>query len=189
MLCQGEPLLAAGFVGLIHADAGLHLPDFRASEHTFHTLMDAIALARPEREGGRVVLQTLLPTHYMIQAVSQGDPASFYMQEFAFRQAFRLPTVHPSHQLTHLRNIARSNAAGGGAMERSFTKSHTCLGLGPIPSPVAKLRQKYRWDILVKSTDGAAARRLVQQTLTDLETRADRRGIKFEVDVDPVSMY
>jgi len=189
MLCQGEPLLAAGFVGLIHADAGLHLPDFRASEHTFHTLMDAIALARPEREGGRIVLQTLLPTHYVIQAVSQGDPASFYMQEFAFRQALGYP---PCTHLISLRisgtSPDRTQQAAEQWSARLQKAAHVSVW-GPIPSPVAKLRQKYRWDILVKSTDGAAARRLVQQTLTDLETRADRRGIKFEVDVDPVSMY
>jgi len=121
--------------------------------------------------------------------VSQGDPASFYMQEFAFRQALGYP---PCTHLISLRisgtSPDRTQQAAEQWSARLQKATHVSVW-GPIPSPVAKLRQKYRWDILVKSTDGAAARRLVQQTLTDLETRADRRGIKFEVDVDPVSMY
>jgi primosomal protein N' (replication factor Y) len=189
MLCQGEPLLAAGFVGVVHADAGLHLPDFRASEHTFHTLMDALALARPKREGGRVVLQTLLPTHYVIQAVSQSDPTLFYSQEFVYRQALGYP---PCTHLISLRISGTSPNRTQQAAEQWSARLQKAADVsvwGPIPSPVAKLRQKYRWDILVKSADGAAARRLVQHTLTDLETHVGQGGIKFEVDVDPISMY
>ena len=189
MLYQGEPALSAGFVGLIQADAGLHLPDFRAGEHTYHTLMDAVALARPTRLGGRVVLQTLLPTHYVIQAVAHQDPTLFYKQELAFRRALAYPP------LTHLISLRvsgispdRTRQAAAHWVERlKVTGPHQLTVWGPIPSAVAKLRGKYRWQIMVKSTEAAIARQSVQKTLDELEIRPGLSGVKFEVDVDPIS--
>jgi primosomal protein N' (replication factor Y) len=189
MLCQGEPALCAGFVGLIQADAGLHLPDFRAGEHTYHTLMDAIALARPTRLGGRVVLQTLLPTHYVIQAVANEDPTLFYKPELAFRRALAYPP------LTHLISLRvsgispdRTRQAAAHWVERlKATGPQQLTVWGPIPSAVSKLRGKYRWQIIVKSSEADIARQSVQTTLDELETRPGLSGVKFEVDVDPIS--
>ncbi|HKN85909.1 MAG TPA: primosomal protein N', partial [Nitrospiraceae bacterium] len=188
MLCQGEPSLFAGFVGLIQADAGLHLPDFRASEHTYHTLMDAIALAQPRTNDGQVVLQTLLPTHYVIQAVVNQDPPLFYRQELAYRQALAYP---PFMRLISLRvsgrDFDRTRQAAGHWAEQLKKTSPQLTVWGPIPSAIAKLRGKHRWQIIVKSSDTEMPRRCVQDTLTDLETCRGWSGIKFEVDVDPVT--
>ena len=189
MLYQGEPALCAGFVGLIQADAGLHLPDFRAGEHTYHTLMDAVALAQPARVGGRVVLQTLLPTHYVIQAVADQDPTLFYTQEFAFRRALAYPP------LTHLISLRVSGtspdrtrqAAAHWVGRLKATGLQQLTVWGPIPSAVARVRGNYRWQIIVKSGEADMARQAVQRTLTELEDRPGQSGIKFEVDVDPVS--
>lgn len=189
MLRQGEPGLSAGFVGLIQADAGLHLPDFRAGEHTYHTLMETIAWARSEKTDGRVVLQTLLPTHYVIQAVANQDSALFYRQELAFRQALAYP---PFTRLISLRvsgiGLDRTRqAANHWAEQLRVTEPQRLTVWGPIPSAIAKLRDKYRWQIIVKSSEADIARQCVQKTLTDLETQGERGGIKFEVDVDPIT--
>ena len=189
MLCQGEPALCAGFVGLIQADAGLHLPDFRAGEHTYHTLMDAIALARPAVLGGRIVLQTLLPTHYVIQAVANQDPTLFYQQEFAFRRALAYPPF------THLISLRVSGisadrtrqAAAHWAGRLKATGPPQLTVWGPIPSAVARLRGRYRWQIIVKASEADMARQCVETTLNELERRPGLSGVKFEVDVDPVS--
>jgi primosomal protein N' (replication factor Y) (superfamily II helicase) len=189
MLCQGEPGLSAGFVGLIQADAGLHLPDFRAGEHTYHTLMEIISWARSDKTGGRVVLQTLLPTHYVIQAVANQDPALFYRQELAFRQALAYP---PFTHLISLRvsgiGLDRTRQAADYWVERLRAAGPKQLTVwGPIPSAIARLRDKYRWQIIVKSSEADMARQSVQNTLIDLESRGGRSGIKFEVDVDPIT--
>lgn len=188
MLCQGEPSLSAGFVGLVQADAGLHMPDFRASEHTYHTLMDAIALARSHTHDAQVVLQTLLPTHYVIQAVATQDPALFYKQELAFRQALAYP---PFTRLISLcvsgRDFDRTRRAAGHWAEQLTKTSPQLTIWGPIPSAVAKLRDKHRWQIIVKSNETEIPRRSVQLTLTGLETDRQWSGIKFEVDVDPIT--
>jgi primosomal protein N' (replication factor Y) (superfamily II helicase) len=189
MLCQGEPALCAGFVGLIQADAGLHLPDFRAGEHTYHTLMDVIALARPAKVGGQVVLQTLLPAHYVIQAVTTQDPTLFYKQELAFRRALAYP---PLAHLISLRVSGvgpdRTRQAAAHWVERlKATGPDELTVWGPIPSAIARLRGTYRWQIIVKSSKAEIARRCVQNTLDELETCPGLNGIKFEVDVDPIS--
>jgi primosomal protein N' (replication factor Y) (superfamily II helicase) len=188
MLCQGEPRLSAGFVGLIQADAGLHLPDFRASEYTYHTLMDAIAWAQSKRSDGRVVLQTLLPTHYVIQAVANQDPTLFYRQELAFRQALAYP---PFTRLISLRvsgiGLDRTRQAAGHWAEQLRKMGPQLTVWGPIPSAIARLREKYRWQIIVKSSEADMSRQCVQSTLTDLETCRGWSGIKFEVDVDPIT--
>jgi len=206
MLFQGPPLRRAGFVGIPHADAGLHLPDFRSAERTYHALLDAVALARPGDAGGKVVLQTYLPTHHAIAAVVTGNPALFHEQEAAFRNALGYP---PFAHLINLRVsgknlgrvreaaqqwagmlIAASSREGAAVGSPTASKSATddIIILGPIPSPVAQLRGRHRWQLLVKSGNAQAIRQAVRASLEELEREDGRGGLKFEVDVDPVEM-
>ena len=190
MLLQGPPMPPAGFVGLLQADAGLHLPDFRAGEHTYRTLSQAVALCRDRAHGGRVVLQTFLPTHYVIEAVATQNPAHFYDQELAFRRALAYP---PFSHLVSLQisgpSSERTQAAAEGwasALEKMARHSGP-LVWGPIPCPILRVRGRYRWQILVKSDDLHTARRLVATTLPDME-REWGRSVRFHVDVDPLTM-
>ena len=203
MLFQGTPLPSVGFVGLPHADAGLHLPDFRAAERVYHGLLDAMALARPAGEGGRVVLQTYVPTHHAIRAVVAGDPSVFREQELAFRQALGYP---PFMHLISLRVTGANSRRVKAAAERWAALLWSAGGrtpaapapragmhpgfivLGPVASHVAQLRGKHRWKLLVKSADPEEGRRIVRATLDELEGRKKVSGLKFEVDVDPVEM-
>lgn len=190
MLFQGTPLPPVGLVAIPHADAGLHLPDFRSAERTYQLLTRAVSLARSAESGGRVVLQTHLPDHHAIAALGCGDPAMFYGQELALRKALDYP---PFTSLISLSvsggDPARVKAAAeewGGLLRRSV--GGEVMVLGPIPSAVPKLRGRHRWHLLVKSADVEAARRAVKVTLEPLEGRSKTRNVKFEVDVDPVEM-
>ncbi|MGH7426651.1 MAG: replication restart helicase PriA, partial [Candidatus Methylomirabilales bacterium] len=206
MLFQGLPLPHAGFVGIPHADAGLHLPDFRSAERTYHALLDAVALARPGDTGGKVVLQTYLPAHHAIAAVVNGNADLFLDQETAFRKTLGYP---PFAHLINLRvsgkNLGRVREAAqqwaglltaAGSRERAAEGSPTgsksatddIIILGPIPSPVAQLRGRHRWQLLVKSGNAQAMRQAVRASLEELERESGRGRLKFEVDVDPVEM-
>ena len=66
-----------GLVGIVQADAGLSVPNFRSAERTYHTLLDAISLADPAEAGGQVIVQTYLSSHHAIQAVAQNDESVF----------------------------------------------------------------------------------------------------------------
>ncbi len=217
MLFHGCPLPLAGFIGLVRADAGLHLPDFRAGERTFHALMDVVAMARPRESGGNVVLQTYLPTHHVIAAVAEQNPVMFYDQELAFRRMLAYPPFahliglrvtgthedrvrHAAEQWANrLRAAAAASLSTARASQRGLPtwavdgehpqdRPHEVSVLGSVPSAVTLLRGRYRWQLLVKSTCAEAARMTVRMTLDDLERTRGQGGLKYEVDVDPVAM-
>jgi primosomal protein N' (replication factor Y) len=190
MLFQGPPLPPVGFVGIPHADAGLHRPDYRAAERTYHGLLDAVGLARPAHFGGMVLLQTYLPTHHAIAAVVNQDPSLFYEHELASRQALGYP---PFTHLIGLRVSGKhtgqvAKAAQDWAARLLAARPHSREGrgsvaiLGPIPAGVAQARGRHRWQLLVKSADAETARQAVRSSL------ASRPGLKFEVDVDPLEI-
>ncbi len=201
----------SGFVGILNADTGLHRPDFRSTEHTYHALQDAVALCRPGKEG-KVLIQTILPNHHAIAAVMEGNPALFLRQELEFRRALDYPPFSHLIQLTisgrlenHVRDIAekwvsalhRETAAGS---VQTGNSSHAAAGpvistapgpvtiLGPSPAPVSRLRRRHHWHVLVKSRRQEDGRRVVQATLSEMEQLSRRGGLKLAVDVDPISM-
>jgi len=206
MLFQGTPLPPVGFVGLPHADAGLHLPDFRSAERTFHAILDAVAMVRPSEAGGNVVLQTYLPTHHAIAAVVSHNHSIFYDQELSFRKSIGYPPF------THLIGLRVSGKNAGlvreaaeqwarllkaalqqGSAGEEKPAPHETLGrdatiLGPVPAAVARVRGRHRWQLLIKSAKADTARQVVKRTLDVLEKRPGGSGLKFNVDVDPVEM-
>ncbi len=200
MLFQGSPLPSVGFVGLPHADAGLHRPDFRSAERTYQTLVDAISLARPGDRDGTVILQTYLPTHPAIAAVVNHNPSLFYDHELESRRTLGYPPftrlislcVSGKHEglVKEAAQQWATRLAAASLRYRSTTDEITILG--PIPAPVAQRRGLHRWQVLVKATHAEAARLTVRSSLDALEQGRRRGrgtfGVKFEVDVDPIEL-
>jgi primosomal protein N' (replication factor Y) len=188
LLFQDLPVPPVGFVGIPYADAGLHRPDFRSAERTYHMLRDAVGLARAD---GQVVLQTVLPEHHVIAAIAQHDPEKFYTQELAFRQALGYP---PFGQLISLRVSGKTEAAvktaadrwAASLKEQAGKNSGVLTVLGPIPASIERMRGRHRRQILVKSSDGERMRAIVRATLESLEAEKKHRGLKFDADVDPL---
>ena len=201
----------SGFVGILNADAGLHLPDFRSTEHTYHALQDAVALCRPGNEG-KVLIQTILPNHHAIAAVVERNPALFLRPELEFRRALDYPPFSHLIQLTisgrledRVKEIAEkwvsalhreiaavsaetcsSDRAAGGPVISIAPEPVTVLG--PTPAPVSRLRQRHHWHVLVKSRRQEDVRKVVQATLSEMEQLSRRGDLKLTVDVDPISM-
>jgi primosomal protein N' (replication factor Y) len=194
MLFRGFPLPPVGLVGLPYADAGLHVPDFRSAERTYQTLLDAAGLALPGDAGGKVVLQTYMPAHHAIASVVQQNETLFYEQELAFRKALGYPpfthliSLHVSGKNAKLVQKAAGEWAGRLKVAAADLFPDEVTIMGPIPAPVAQLRGRHRWQLLVKSAQAEAARQTVRQTLEELERNKKRRGLKFDVDVDPMEM-
>jgi len=190
LLFQDLPILPAGFVGIPYADTGLHRPDFRSAERTYHTLREAVGLARAD---GQVVLQTILPDHHVIASIAAGEPARFYEQELAFRRALGYPPF--SHLISLCvsgKTEAAVRAAAGqwAAAVKEQGRKHTAqiTVLGPIPATVERIRGRHRWQILVKSPDGDSARQSVKATLEPIEAGKEHRKLKFDVNVDPMEV-
>lgn len=201
----------AAFVAVPDADAGLHVPDFRSAERMYHALLDAAELACPACAGGRLIVQTRFADHHAIMALVSGDDGVFLEQEQAFRQMLQYPpwtslvrldvsgTLEPAvAQAAHrwaalLRAQVADTGVGRGA---NLAPTSVGLGLtpkqivvlGPSPAPHAMARGRYCWQILVKSGSLEAGRELVVRTREELERESRRGGLRYDIDVDPVSM-
>ncbi len=205
MLLQGPPLPPAGFVGIPLADSGLHMPDFRAAERTYHALEKVVGLARSADTGGQVVVQTYLPTHHVVASVVSGDPEVFYRQELDFRRALGYPpygtlislrasgTKAPRVRGASLRWAELLSEAASRRVSPSVRGGQGRDGqpvtvLGPIPASVSQLRGRYRWQLLVTAKEGVAARHVVRESLDRMEREKGWHDVKLEVDVDPLDM-
>lgn len=213
LLLKRGPLPTMGLVGIVQADAGLSVPDFRSAERTYHTLLDAAALADSAGAGGQVIVQTSLASHHAIQAVAQHDESIFLSEELSHRAALGYPpAVHliallvsgtdenmvrdaATAWVARLIACASPSVAGQAAAAKTrpmaplMGRPDHLTVLGPVPSPVAKLRGRYRWQILVKSLERNVGLDSVRTTVKDMERTHQRRAIKFDVDVDPIEMW
>jgi primosomal protein N' (replication factor Y) len=212
-LLLNRPLPMMGLVGIVQADTGLNVPNFRSAERTYHTLLDAVSLATPAGVGGQVIIQSYLSSHHAIQAVAQNDESVFLSEELSHRTALGYPPiVHLVSLLVSGTNenmvrdaatawVARLTAysslsvAGetvatkASLMAQSIDQPNRLAVLGPVPSPVPRLRGRYRWHILVKSSERDAGLAAVRMTVKEMERTYQRRAIKFDVDVDPIEMW
>jgi primosomal protein N' (replication factor Y) (superfamily II helicase) len=196
VLLRDDAWASVGLAGAVQADAGLSLPDFRAAERTFHLLKDAAALVQPRTTGGRLIIQSYLPSHHVIQAVARQDEAIFSSEELlhrttlGFPPAVRLIVLHISGgQESVVERAATAWAAGlSRAVKGGLAGDHMTI-LGPVRSPVPRVRGRYRRQILIKSHPDFYAMPAIRSTLAELESSFARRTVKFDVDVDPIDMW
>jgi len=162
MLAKGLDLPLVTLVGVVLADVGLNLPDYRAAERTFQVLTQVAGRAGRSPLGGRVVLQTFQPEHYAIQAAARHDYAAFYEEESAQRRSLRWP---PFAQLLRLeyrhqdpRKAEEDARLMGASIERLLEKGgrRATEMVGPVPCFYPRLRREYRWQILLRGPDPAS---------------------------------
>jgi len=187
MIAKGHDFPRVTLVGVISADVGLGLADFRASERTFQLLTQVAGRAGRGERSGEAIVQTLYPTHYSVQLACRQDYPAFYDREVHFRRSMRYP---PFVALINVIVRARTFA---GAMDDAadlvqFLRKSEGEGsfrvLGPAPAPLGKLRGEYRSQLLIK---GTSRKRMREALMAALAERPDvaRRTV---VDIDPVSV-
>ena len=157
MIAKGLHIPAVTLVGVISADVGLNFPDFRAGERAFQVLTQVAGRAGRGPLGGRVILQTFNPNHYVVEAASRHDYTGFYQQEIQYRRQNRYPPFSRLARLvyfdataaraeTETRRMAallRAKRAESGAPETDI--------LGPVPCFFRRVRRQYRWQIVVRA--------------------------------------
>jgi len=177
MVAKGHDFPGVRLVGVIAADVGLHMPDFRAAERTFQLLTQVAGRAGRANTPGRVVLQTFVPEHYAIRPVRKHDYETFYREEIAHRAALHYPPFGhiaqvivsgPDDEETQKAAEALAGAAGGLAkrvepMTLAASTAARCEVLGPVPAPLRRLRGRYRYQLLVKGTDVDAVKQTSQR--------------------------
>jgi len=190
MLAKGHDFPGVRLVGVINADLGLHLPDFRAAERTFQLLTQVSGRAGRGRSPGRVVVQTWSPDHYAIRPVRQHDYESFYAEEIQHRAALAYP---PFGHLAQVRVSAREEALARDAASRLASLARaTALAeppgevLGPAPAAIARLRGRYRFHLLLKHEDAQQVHevgRALAEACRDLPP-----AVRASVDLHPIDM-
>jgi len=188
MIAKGHDFPRVTLVGVISADVGLGLADFRASERTFQLLTQVAGRAGRGEQPGEAIVQTLYPDHYSIQLACRQNYEAFFDRELQFRKAMRYPPL-VSIINTVVRARTFSAAMDDAAeivqrvRERAAPRGDIRV-LGPAPAPLGRLRGEYRAQLLIKGTNRKQMREALQAAIA---ARADvaRRTM---VDVDPVSV-
>ncbi len=187
MIAKGHDFPYVTLVGVVSADVGLGLPDFRAAERTFQLITQVVGRAGRGERRGEAYVQTLFPSHYAVRCGCAQDYEAFVAKELEFRAALRYPPV------TAMINLVVRGASLEAALEAArelATRVKALLGasgvvlLGPAPAPIAKLRGEHRAQFFLKGGDRAVMKAAVRAALATLPAVARRTT----VDVDPVSM-
>jgi primosomal protein N' (replication factor Y) len=188
MIAKGHDFPRVTLVGVVSADVGLGLADFRASERTFQLLTQVSGRAGRGDQPGEAVIQTLYPDHYSIQLACRQDYPAFYERELQFRRAMRYPPFTSIiNTIVRSRTFAGAmdDAADVGQKVRDAGGARGDLRvLGPAPAPLGRLRGEYRAQLLVKSTN---RRQMREALVAAIASRPDLQR-RVVVDVDPVSV-
>jgi primosomal protein N' (replication factor Y) len=186
MVAKGHDFPGVQLVGVVLADVGLHLPDFRAAERTFQLLTQVAGRAGRDRAPGRVIVQTYAPAHPAIRPVRDHDYESFYVEELGQRAALGYPPFGRLVQAMVSGADAPAALAGAQALALAAAGPDAPEILGPAPAPISRLRGKYRFQLLLKGADPERLR-LAAQRLVEAAGKLPR-GVEASLDAYPVNM-
>jgi primosomal protein N' (replication factor Y) (superfamily II helicase) len=187
MIAKGHDFPGVTLVGVISADVGLGLADFRASERTFQLLTQVAGRAGRGERTGEAIVQTLYPEHYSIQLACRQDHLAFFEREIVYRRGMRYPpffalingvvrgrTFDDAMQQAReiVRRLEPATAAG------RFTV------LGPAPAPLGRLRGEHRVQFFLKGTRRADMRNALMKVIANMPEIRRR----LTIDVDPLSV-
>ena len=183
MLAKGLHLPSVTLVGVVNADIGLYLPDFRAPERVFQVLCQVAGRSGRGPAGGRVIIQTYRPEHYAVAAAAVQDYRAFYQQELGWRMDLGMP---PFSRLARLVYQHTNGAYARRETERIYQHLRQQLEewgypstklIGPAPAPYERIRGRFRWHVVIQGPDP-------NQLLESLPPLPEG----WQVDVDPVSL-
>lgn len=187
MIAKGLHFPNVTLVGVVCADTALNLPDFRAAEHTFQLITQVAGRAGRGDVPGEVIVQTYAPRHPSLVAASTQDYELFYRREIPFREELGYPPVKRFVIVTVRgrseeavkwvsRHLARMLKEGAGDVFEL---------LGPAPSPIARAKGYYRWQMIMKGERVLAMNEILRPVISALRPG---RNVQIVVDADPSSM-
>ncbi len=187
MLAKGLDYPSVTLVGVVTADTTLHLPDVRAGERTFQMLEQVAGRAGRGAREGHVIIQTYWPDHPAIRAVVMRDPEVFYATDRADRRELGFPPYG------RMANITVTSRDGSQAKEHANTVALALTErapagvrvLGPSPAPLARIKDRYRWHVVVKAPSGEPLAPLVRAALMSTPTARD---VSVAPDIDPLDL-
>jgi primosomal protein N' (replication factor Y) len=192
MIAKGLDFPELTLVGLVLADIGFNIPDFRSSERSFQ-LITQVSGRSGRHKLGQVFIQTLNPDHVSLQFALHADYAGFATQELASRMqlnyppfgrlaCFRIQGIH----LSKVQTVARELAKRAEKLKNLNTNYTDLEVLGPAEASISKLRGQFRYQLLIKGISHKTINSFIQQLLGDEEWVLP--AVRISVDVDPLHL-
>jgi primosomal protein N' (replication factor Y) len=190
MVAKGHDFQRVTLVGVVAADLALGRPDFRAAERTFQLLTQVAGRAGRGELSGEVLVETHYPEHYAIQHAAKQDYLSFYEKEAHFRRMLHYPPFTALASIL-VRDKKIENAIRWSRALAAYFAPFEDRGvkiLGPAAAPLARLRQEYRFQFLLKSPQRSALSQALSGAL-DFCAKKEIPETAVIVDVDPASLF
>ena len=190
MIAKGLHFPHMTLVGVVWADAGLAMPDYKAAERTYSLLAQVTGRAGRGADPGRVIIQTYQPSHYSVRLAQHHDYEAFFAQEIAVRRPLGYP---PFSRLVNIRfsglkeqQVAQAAGRVAEFLRRQYGNNQVDV-LGPSPAPLVKLKDRTRWQLLLKSGSSALLQAMCEALLAE-KAELCPRSVSMSLDVDPENM-
>ena len=194
MITKGLDFPDVTLVGVISADLGLDLPDFRSKERTFQLLAQVAGRAGRGKREGEVVVQTYYPEEWTIKLAALHDFEEFYKRELEQRRELGYPpfnhlilVVFSGRSLRGVSNCAQTFSATLKRRIKSGRQKSVEI-LGPAPAPLSKIKNLHRWQMLIKTKNIISASSLIRKILEEEKNAKKRKAVRITVNVDPMDM-
>ncbi|WP_090856800.1 primosomal protein N' [Paraliobacillus sp. PM-2] len=190
MIAKGLDFANVTLVGVLAADSLLNLPDFRASEKTFQLLTQVSGRAGRHQLPGEVIIQTYTPEHYSIKLASAYDYESFFKKEMLMRKTYQYP---PYFYLT-LITVSHPNQAKVMEITKTISLllrkhlSESVRILGPTPSPLTKIKDRYRYQCMIKYKNEPNQRKILRKILAYFENDMRKEELFIQIDLQPYQL-
>ena len=191
MIAKGLHFPHITLVGVVWADSGLGMPDYKAAERTFSLLAQVTGRAGRGEHPGRVIVQTYQPHHYAIRLAEHHDYQAFFAAEMAVRRPLGYP---PFSRLVNIRFSGANEEQVAEAAQRTAAFLRTAAGeqsriqiLGPSPAPLARIKDRSRWQLLLKSASYQEMHGLCDRLQAE-RGRLFAQAVTMHFDVDPENM-
>jgi primosomal protein N' (replication factor Y) len=194
MIAKGLDFPFVTLVGVVNADVAMNLPDFRASERTFQLLTQVAGRAGRHERGGEVIVQTALPNHYAIQCAVRHDYLKFAETELQHRKE---PHYPPHVRLVNVlisgtdERAVQDEAIKSADWVREVIETNVAgmvTVTGPAPCPIDRIRGRWRWHFLLRSSGAGALGRVCKQLQYRYDFKPGAAELRLILDRDPVSL-
>ncbi len=190
MIAKGHDFPGVTLVGVISADTTLNLPDFRGSERAFQLVSQVLGRAGRGDLPGKVLVQTLNPEHFALKTAAAHDYEGFYKEELAQREDAGYPPFSYLAALHFSSTSAKEVEAEAGLAAKALRRLKQQLRLrveilGPAPAPLARIRGRYRWQLLLKSVQRNGLHRLLAEFRLCHKPAAI---VRMAIDIDPLEL-
>lgn len=192
MVVKGHDLPGVTLVGVICADLALGIPDLRAGERTFQLITQVAGRAGRGDQPGRVIVQAYNPEHPSIKFAVEHDSIGFLNEELELREKLGYP---PFSRIVGFRFSGRTESGTANVAKESGEIARRLVSklpigvikiLGPSPSPIYKIKNQYRWQMLIQSSDLNALHKFSRQLMNMISHTSTASRVKIAVDVDPM---